>query len=222
MVSQTGTTEISYAKANGDGWDIEVLADRLLIADLLVLMGKSTDTQSVYGYGHANASSAYGQGTMNARGLFYATSATADCYLKVFGMEFYWSNLWRRCEGLVTDASSHILYKLTAGRHDGTTADGYNTTGAGYKTAGTAAGTSGGYINECAVTDGGRIPVTASGSSSTYECDGLWFAASCFAFVGGNWDNTLLVGAFCVNLNNAVSYSSAGIGAVLSCKPLAA
>ena len=222
MVSQTGTTEISYAKANGDGWDIEVLADRLLIADLLVLMGKSTDTQSVYGYGHANASSAYGQGTMNARGLFYATSATADCYLKVFGMEFYWSNLWRRCEGLVTDASSHILYKLTAGRHDGTTADGYNTTGAGYKTAGTAAGTSGGYINECAVTDGGRIPVTASGSSSTYECDGLWFAASCFALVGGPWNNTLLGGAFCVTLGSTVSYSHAGIGAVLSCKPLAA
>lgn len=222
MVSQTGTTEISYAKANGDGWDIEVLADRLLIADLLVLMGKSTDTQSVYGYGHANASSAYGQGTMNARGLFYATSATADCYLKVFGMEFYWSNLWRRCEGLVTDASSHILYKLTAGRHDGTTADGYNTTGAGYKTAGTAAGTSGGYINECAVTDGGRIPVTASGSSSTYECDGLWFAASCFAFVGGNWSYTLRGGAFCVGLNSAVSYSGTSLGAVLSCKPLAA
>ena len=222
MVSQTGTTEISYAKANGDGWDIEVLADRLLIADLLVLMGKSTDTQSVYGYGHANASSAYGQGTMNARGLFYATSATADCYLKVFGMEFYWSNLWRRCEGLVTDANSKILYKLTAGRHDGTTADGYNTTGAGYKTAGTAAGTSGGYINECAVTDGGRIPVTASGSSSTYECDGLWFAASCFALVGGGWSSALLEGAFCVILSYAVSNSGANIGAVLSCKPLAA
>ena len=54
MVSQSGTTEISYAKKNGDGWDIEVLCDRLLIADLLVLMGKSTDTQGVYGYGHAN------------------------------------------------------------------------------------------------------------------------------------------------------------------------
>ena len=221
MVSQTGTTEIAYAKANGDGWDIEVLSDRLLIADLLVLMGKSTDTQGVYGYGHANSSSAYGQGAMNTRGLFYATSATADCYLKVFGMEFYWSNLWRRCEGLVTNASSQILYKLTAGRHDGTTADGYNTTGAGYKTAGTAAGTSGGYINECVTTDGGRIPVTASGSSSTYECDGLWFAASCLAFVGGPWNVALLAGAFCVGLNGAVSSTSANRGAVLSCKPLA-
>ena len=221
MVSQTGTTEIQYAKANGSGWDIEVLADRLLIADLLVLMGKSTDTQAVYGYGHANSSSAYGQGTMNARGLFYATSATADCYLKVFGMEFYWSNLWRRCEGLVTDANTKIKYKLTAGRHDGTTADGYNTTGAGYLEAGTAAGTSGGYINKCKSTPGGRIPVTASGSSSTYECDGLWFAASCFAFVGGGWNNTLLEGAFCVNLHGAVSTSNASNGAALSCKPLA-
>ena len=222
MVSQTGTTEIAYAKANGAGWDIEVLADRLLIADLLVLMGKSTDTQSVYGYGHANASSAYGQGTMNNRGLFYATSASADCYLKVFGMEFYWSNLWRRCEGLVTDANLKIKYKLTAGRHDGTTADGYNTTGEGYLEAGTAAGTSGGYINKCEATPGGRIPTTASGSSSTYECDGLWFAASCFAFVGGNWNNALLGGAFCVGLGSPVSDTSTTRGAVLSCKPLAA
>lgn len=221
MVSQSGTTEISYAKKNGDGWDIEVLCDRLLIADLLVLMGKSTDTQGVYGYGHANASSAYGQGTMNTRGLFYATSATSDCYLKVFGMEFYWSNLWRRCEGLVTNASSQILYKLTAGTHDGSTASGYNTTGDGYLTAGTASGTSGGYINKCVATKGGRIPVTASGSSSTYECDGLWFAASCFARVGGNWHITLLAGAFCVHLYSAVSYSGSDYGAVLSCKPLA-
>ena len=221
MVSQTGTTEIQYAKANGAGWDIEILADRLLIADLLVLMGKSTDTQSVYGYGHANASSAYGQGAMNTRGLFYATSATADCYLKVFGMEFYWSNLWRRCEGLVTDANTKIKYKLTAGRHDGSTADGYNTTGEGYLEAGTAAGTSGGYINKCKSTPGGRIPTNASGSSSTYECDGLWFAASCFARVGGHWDNTLLEGAFSVTLSSAVSYSYASTGAVLSCKPLA-
>ena len=222
MVSQTGTTEIAYAKANGAGWDIEVIADRLLIADLLVLMGKSTDTQSVYGYGHANASSALGQGTMNTRGLFYATSATADCSLKVFGMEFYWSNLWRRCEGLVTDANIKIRYKLTAGRHDGSSADGYNTTGEGYLEAGTASGTSGGYINKCKSTPGGRIPTTASGSSSTYECDGLWFAASCFAFVGGYWYYALLEGAFYVALNGTVSYTGTNVGAALSCKPLAA
>lgn len=221
MVSQTGTTEISYAKKNGDGWDIEVLCDRLLIADLLVLMGKSTDTQAVYGYGHANASSAYGQGTMNSKGLFYATSATADCYLKVFGMEFFWSNLWRRCEGLVTNASAQILYKLTAGTHDGSTAQGYNTTGDGYLMAGSASGSSGGYINKCKATKGGRIPTTASGSSSTYECDGLWYAASCFAFVGGYCYTALLGGAFCVYLGDAVSTSNSAYGAVLSCKPLA-
>lgn len=221
MVSQTGTTEISYAKKNGDGWDIEVLCDRLLIIDLLVMMGKSTDTQGVYGYGHANASSAYGQGTMNTRGLFYATSATADCYLKVFGMEFYWSNLWRRCEGLVTDANKQVLYKLTAGTHDGSTASGYNTTGSGYLTAGTASGSSGGYINGYTATKGGRIPVTVSGSSSTYECDGMYFAASCFALVGGNYSDALLAGAFCVSLIYAVSRSAADFGAVLSCKPLA-
>lgn len=47
MVSKNATTEINYAKANGSDWYTEVLADRLLIQDLLVMMGKSTDCQTV-------------------------------------------------------------------------------------------------------------------------------------------------------------------------------
>ena len=41
-------------------------------------------------------------------------------------------------------------------------------------------------------------------------------AASCFALVGGNWNNTLLEGAFYVNLNNTVSNSNTNNGAVQS------
>ena len=54
MVSQNATTEINYAKANGNDWYTEVLADRLLIQDLLVMMGKSTDGQTVYGKGRCS------------------------------------------------------------------------------------------------------------------------------------------------------------------------
>lgn len=46
--------------------------------------------------------------------------------------------------------------------------------------------------------------------------NGICVAASCFARVGGNWNNTLLEGAFCVNLNNTVSNSNSNNGAVQS------
>ena len=70
----------------------------------------------------------------------------------------------------------------------------------------------------------GRLPVNASGSSSTYEADGMWYNNSQvnYAFVGGGWDNALLVGPFCANLNRTASYSYSNRGAALSCKPLAA
>lgn len=70
----------------------------------------------------------------------------------------------------------------------------------------------------------GRLPVTASGSSSTYEADGMWYNNSQvnYACVGGNWDDDLLVGPFSATLTFAASHSSSLRGAALSCKPLAA
>jgi hypothetical protein len=70
----------------------------------------------------------------------------------------------------------------------------------------------------------GRIPITAKGSSTTYEADGLWFnnGQVDYALCGGSWSYALLVGAFCVYLNVAASHTNASVGAALSCKPLAA
>ena len=70
----------------------------------------------------------------------------------------------------------------------------------------------------------GRLPVNASGSSSTYEADGMWYNNSQvnYAFVGGFWDIDLVVGPFVANLYIAASSSYSAFGAALSCKPLAA
>ena len=70
----------------------------------------------------------------------------------------------------------------------------------------------------------GRLPVTASGSSSTYEADGMWYNNSQvnYAFVGGSWADGLMVGPFCADLSDAASDSHSNRGAALSCKPLAA
>ena len=70
----------------------------------------------------------------------------------------------------------------------------------------------------------GRLPVTASGSSSTYEADGMWYNNNQidYAFVGGGWARDLLVCPFCAYLCITASYSGSADGAALSCKPLAA
>ena len=70
----------------------------------------------------------------------------------------------------------------------------------------------------------GRLPVNASGSSSTYEADSMWYnnGQVNYAFVGGSWYIDLLVGPFSAYLNAPASYSYSICGAALSCKPLAA
>lgn len=223
MVSQNATTEINYAKANGNDWYTEVLADRLLIQDLLVMMGKSTDGQTVYGKGRCDTNSAVNTGTMNSRGMFWGSNNGTDG-VKVFGMEHFWGNLWRRTAGWMNVNGTQKV-KLTRGTKDGSTASDYNTDGNGYKTVSgaTPSGTSGGYISSMKTEGFGRIPVTASGSSSTFEADGLWYnnSGTMYAFVGGYWNNGLPCGPFCANLRNAPSVSGSDSGAALSCKPLA-
>lgn len=226
-VSNTAQSEINLAIANGDGWYTEVLADRLLIQDLLVLMAKTTELQNAYGYGRcaSNNSSAIGQGTMDTKGMFWGDKSQTNG-VKVFGMENWWGNLWRRTAGWINDKGTQKI-KITEGTHDGSTVTGYNLDGSGYiKVAdATPSGTSGGYISEMKNDlPFGRIPVKASGSATTYEADGLWFnnGQVDYAIVGGTWYNALLDGPFAAYLSNAASNAYANDGAALSCKPLAA
>ena len=224
-VSTTADTEITLAKANGADWYTEVLADRLLIQDLLVMMGKTTECQTAFGHGRckSNNTSAIGQGTMNTKGLFWGSTNQTDG-VKVFGMENWWGNLWRRTAGwIVVNGIQKV--KITRNTKDGSTVTDYNTTGNGYISisGATPTGTSGGYISGMKTEKFGRIPYQASGSASTYEADGLWFnnSGTFYALVGGYWADDLVVGPFGANLSNAASSSNSSYGAALSCKPLA-
>jgi hypothetical protein len=226
-VSQTATTETTAAKANNPSgvqiWDTEVYADWLFIDMLLLMMCKSTNTQAKYGYGRCSSSNsaAIGQGTMNGKGMFWGDSTQTNG-VKVFGMENYWGNIWRRIAGLI-NVSGTVKAKLTYGKQDGTTVEGYNQTGNGYNTLGSISGTSGGYTSKMNISAKGLAPKTISGSDSTYYTDGAWFnnSQTDYAYVGGSWYGGLRVGALFVDLDGAASYSSTYVGAALSCKPLA-
>ena len=227
ITHKSASEEITLATANGDDWYTEVLADRLLIQDLLVMMAKSTDGQAAYGNGKISKSDSELQGdlstgTMNSKGMFWGSNYD-NSGVKVFGMEHLWGNLWRRTAGWI-NASGNQKVKLTRGTHDGSTATDYNLNGNGYLTVSgaTPTGTSGGYINAMKTMPYGRIPYQASGSSSTFEADSLEFNNNQdnYAFVGGAYNTgSFQCGPFCALLTSASSVTYSNRGAALSCKP---
>lgn len=237
-VSKTlaGTAEITAAKANNPStdelWNIECFADRLLINMLLILMGKSLNTQAVFGQGLNGGGSeaindGFTTGVHNTKGLFYGTNdGTASTYtnaVKIFGMENYYGFQWRRTNGFILNNGA-TKYKLTYGTEDGSSATGYNTDGTNYKDAGvTPSGTSGNYISKAKFTEDGMFSDTMSGSASTYYCDATWHnnAAVTFALFGGHSGVGARIGAFSLRLDDAVSVAHWAYSAALSCKPLA-
>lgn len=226
MVSVTMTTQMTYSNANGSYWTMGTLADYLLVRDLLVLMGKSTDTQTVFGNGHysggSQASHNYSSGTRNTAGMFFGDNSNGA--VKVFGIENFYGNIWKRLVGFISDATGHSLVKLTRGTYDGSTIDEYNENGSGYLSTNIAVptGTSGGYISRMQVdTRLGGIPTVVSGSQTTFYLDGMLYNNRILTalLAGGASAGGFLVGAFAFAVNVAPSSADWSFGSSLSCKP---
>lgn len=222
--SKTASQEMTYARANGTGYEIEQYVDRLLINILLIIMGKSTDTQDVFGRGMSENAGDENlllkTGTMNSKGLFWGENA-GTAGVKVFGMENYYGNQWRRTVGLIL-ANGIVKVKLSPSTKDGSKATNYNTDGTGYIEIpnSTPSGTSGGYIKDMLYTALGMFPTSIAGSSSTYYPDGCWFNNEIIAFAlfGGHLYNGRLCGAFSVALAYGAGSAWWDIGASLSYK----
>lgn len=230
MMNKNAATEISYAKSNNLTsdmlWYTEVYCDIILINSLLVLIGKSLNTQYVYGQGHTTGGSdtvLQGErtGTMNDKGMFYGTNDTTH-HVKVFGMENWWGCQWRRFGGLI-QKNYKYYYKLTNGTQDGSTATTYGTTTVGMIESKMSAPTSGGYQKKRIVENGVSIlPSEVGGSDSTYYCDKYWINSSeTYAYRGGRSGLKSDCGAFYLVLDDDAESVAWNIGAALSCKPLA-
>lgn len=233
MAGQTRQTGIDYAKENNTGLDViwytEVYSDRKLIELLLLLIGKSINSQSVFGTGNNNSyistsnTGVKNSGTMDTKGLFWGNQDNVSG-VKLFGMEHIWGNTWRSIAGWINDNGAQKI-KMTYGQSDGSTVDGYNLDGSGYITVtnSTPSGTVGGYISKMLFNESGLIPVIVSGSATTYYCDGLWFDNTqiYYVSVGGCSNNLLGVGVFCSALLHVSLAKTWDISASISCKPLA-
>ena len=243
--SKTANQEIAAAQLNNSVaanlmWNTELNCDITLINMLLILMGKSTNVQAVFGEGlhtggNETINDGFTTGVHNAKGLFFGTNSGAISQgsygnaVKVFGMENYWGFQWRRYQGhVMVDGVQKV--KNTYGTEDGSTSNSYTVdgapTGAGYKNTGAAtlSGTSGDYIIKERFTEDGMFPEGAlGGSSSTYYCDACWYNNSGVRVPlrGGASTVGAMVGAFYVALGNVASTAAWDLGAALSCKPLA-
>ena len=231
--TQNASTEITMAGRNNAGsaeiWGTEVYADIVLINMLLTLIGKSTNTQGVFGRGlddgGENAMKAYVTGALNDKGLFFGYNDGSHG-VKVFGMENWWACQWRRYRGhIMVDGTQKV--KLTYGTEDGSTAAGYNLTGDNYISVGaTPTGTSGQYCDKYEFSPNGAFPKDADNTkatASTHYCDGLWFnnSGTRVPFRGGSSNAGSRDGAWSVRLYDAASGARWVFGAALSCKPLA-
>ena len=231
-VNQNSTHHYSNAQSNGDGWNLEFLADRLLIQDLLVMMSKSTNSQEKYGSGRCAPSnqsvvpqSAIGQGTMDSKGLFWGSN-NPEFGVKVFGMEHLWSNLWRKIAGWGAYKGFHYI-KITWGTHDGSTTSDFNENSTGYihlKEEPKTPNTLGGYISGTIDLNFGRLPCITEGSSTTNECDGLWSndggTYGLQAAVGGSYKNWYHNGIFCAMLTLNGNTQTVDVGSAISFKPI--
>ena len=204
-----------------------------MICDLLILMAGTTDLQTAYGLGNqyrvsqSNATAEYNvnliaNGTMDKKGLFWGhNNTTSHEGVKVFGIENFWGNAWDRVAGYI-NKNGTIYVKDTWSTVDGSTVVGYNDTANGYKKIGTIGTYSSNYISRRdAIPMSGFFPVEANGSSSTYDCDGIWSNTTQlnYALVGCSCHDGLLVGPLAVGLVDAPSYSIWTLGSSLSYKP---
>ena len=217
--SLTAANEIAGCVANGSLWYTHTWSQRELIRTLLILMGKSTDTQSVFGNGNCRSASAasgmLSTGTLNSMGQFFGYNDSTH-QVKVFHIEKFWGDQWDRTAGLI-NSGGKIYAKMTP------EGQGYRVTDVtGYTNTGfTMSGTNGGYINSGAMTEYGFIPCVMSGSATTYYCDVGYFNNSQLDYLLSGAGATYAPasgGAFAAHLNSAPTYTTWTFGCGLSCE----
>ena len=233
--SKTAPQEIAAAELNNPQssakmWYTEVFADVTIINLLLILMGKSLNTQAVFGNGNVSSGSSADKmiatGTMNDKGLFWGANDSTHG-VKVFGMENWWGNQNRRYAGHVLSDYVH-KYKLTRTNADGSNANDYVSTNTladynGYLT-GPSAPTTSNYVKTMGFNTHGFYTTATGGTNvnaSHYWCDYFYQSSGLkYAYRGGDCSYGLIAGAFCVHLGSPPSLAYWHIGASPSCKPL--
>ncbi len=213
-------TEITRAKANGNGYNILYKSAWDYISDLLTLISKTDDSQTAFGTGVDSRQNAIRANSWhNDAGPFYGTN-DGKIPVKVFWIQDYWGNAWQSMAGCIND-KGNVKVRMTGPYCDKpVTSPDYSN----YRSTGiTPAGTSGNTTKDSSTTDEyGYIGKTASGSASTYIPDTLYFKNGQvdFAIVGaGYYTDAGRAGSRCLALADLATSTLADRGSRLSYIP---
>lgn len=166
----TGSDEKTAAEACGTGWQMWDWAKHELIADLLTLISRSTNSQAAFGQGDTNTydetdTTTYGMlttGTSGA-GQFYGTNDKTH-HVKVFHIEDFWGNRSDTCLGLIA-LYGKFWYKMV--RPYALSADPSYVIHEFYLY-------SSGYQIQTFIGEFGNLPKMIGGSATTYICDAYY------------------------------------------------
>lgn len=196
-------------------WNLELFIDRQLINLLLLLIAKTTDTQTAFGRGYDT----YGgkTGLLNKKGMFYGRTESYN--IKVFGIENYWGNEVRHSVGCML-LNGVPKVKFTHSTDDGSTGIGYNLTGDGYLTIDSVKVSAAGYVSKMSFSNNILFPIETVGSATTGYCDyhSPSNSGTKYAAFGGYTNPNK--GAFYCNATLSTSHFNDDVGSAISCKPL--
>ena len=226
LVSQTMSTFETRGNNIGTGWGIEdiwAVSARLLLYYIEYAHFDSQSQTNGIGAGVSNAGNTAAKATgadsaninIAPNGTGQGIGANDNTPVVWRGLENPWGNLWHFAIGY---NSVNANYRILKADGSGTLAE---TLGAGSYDSSTAApvtGISGTYSNAIlyeSLMAGLFIPITASGSASTYMCDGFTsheVGQICLLFSGGSWTSGSLAGVARLASNSAVGVTSTVLG----------
>ena len=211
LVNTSITNFINYAHSRGSGYEIMAFYQWTYVQALYILKYGNLDSQQALGKGYVGGSSSqFTGGVTNRLGMCFGEPSNATNRMKLFGLEDFWGNVYQFISGLYSDSNRNLL----------TTTDnfGVNTSASAWEyniNSGIVSNSDGFLSKSQGTNNGGFVLKVANGSSTTYYSDYSVFDASCFASVGGYWDDGDFAGVFRCNLTNSASFSNPSIGSRL-------
>ena len=206
-----GKNEVSFAEACGSGWQLWDWSKHELIADLLTLISRSTDSKTVFGKGdinsYRNASPDYGKQptggycstvgdlstfAVESNGQFYGKNDDTH-HVTTFYIEDFWGNRYDRCLGLNLDSGVYKVKMIPP-----YTLDTDNT----YTTVSSVSVPLSGWLANVSIGDYGGLASQTDASETTGYCNYFYSQelSACLALFGGACRQGYRAGIYCVYL----------------------
>ena len=204
-VNITLTNARTYASNKGTGYQLLSFYPLTLLQCLYVIIYKSLNSQQALGQGYTDASAKANTGSTNTKPFCYGNPNSGTEHVKFLGIEDFYGNLFQWIDGLYCDSSYNIKTDYNNFTGEDGSAFRYSQSGFNF--------IMGGYINKISGTNnGGFVPLSANGSTSTYYTDYASLRSDCFGYFGGFWSDGAYAGAFQLCVYYAASDSSSILG----------